>query len=325
MWSGDVDNVSNTQIFAGVVYPARVETKHGKARKVPDGKAMQMVIVSNTVQIPALDKYDLDVPGVYHSGTAMIIPVPLVSGENRIKVVDISDYPRFFEDIDMVFPLVKTDSFQDLIREDLDDVNTSSYDVRIVRRVDGIAPDLADMIKRYYSSGFAFVVARTTSGNRPIRYKPFAYVHELRSDGRLFIPTRTYFRKRGTNPYSRYHSTEPSNPVQDVNDHIYGTLMADDAWMSMVSRRKDLAATRERLSITRDHEIYVINFPRLRKNTTLQQPGFQITSGDLNRLVNFYSYVETSKLPIGYVLSRPRDLFKIRIDNNCRHNFDLYL
>lgn len=332
MWSGDIENVTNTKIFAAIVYPARIETKKNKVYKIPEGHRLQLTILANSVHTGSL-KYD-PVPGLINPETLMVIPVPTVRGENRIRLIDMTKYPDFFDDIDMVFPNIKTDSFQDLISPDpeTDTSVRSDYQVRIVPDLNGleniVKQDLLDSVRRYYSSGFAFIVAKTT--NSRANYNPIAYVHEVREDGRLFIPIRTYFRKRGSNPFSKYYSrtTDISNkksPEDDVNEQIYGVLMADDAWMSIMAKRKDLEITREKLEIVRDYEIYIINFPRLTKNTILQKPGFRIIPGDLTRIVNFYSYVELPKLPRNIVFAQPQELFKIKIDNNSRYNFDLYI
>jgi hypothetical protein len=357
IFDGNIDNVSGTKIFTSIVYPAKLISKNvngmTKGYKMPVGNPLQMVIYSNNVQIAYMDKYtDVDVPGIRIPSTAMILPFPLIKGENRVKILDMSKYENFFDDIDMVFPTLKNSGFRGMLSTndgELPVQHIGNYKASIVPNLNSfdklqynefnLKPDVKELLRKYYSNGYGFMVCiLNKKSSRESQFHPFAYVHEIRSDGRIFIPTRHYHKKTVSNPYSRYHNpvdeintnhddndNNDNDEVSEVSNYIYGTLMIDDKWMKLTSKKHDLQSYREKTEIDWDHEIYVVNFPRLLKNSLLQKPGVRITNGDLNKLVNFYTYVEASKLPREIVLTKPVSLFKIKIDGNYKYNHDFYL
>lgn len=362
IFSGEIEHVSNTKIFTSVVYPSRMVIKKvngvQKGFKIPEGKPLQIIIYSNSVQSSDFTKLvDTNVPGIKTPMSAMILPVPLIKGSNRIKILDMSKYGNFFEDIDMVFPSTSTNGFRGLINQSygLDEDGmlnieyVGNYKASIVPNFKSfdklkydefnLTADVKKLLQNYYKDGFAFIVCILNNKNsKPSQFHPFAYVHELRTDGRIFIPTRHYHKKIGSNPFAKYYNPtdaayapvekstrEDKDETDEVNDYIYGTLMVDDKWMKLTAKRKDLQSYREKEELDWDHEIYVVNFPRLTKNALLKKPGVRIINGDLNRLVNFYTYIEASKLPKEIVLTKPAYLFKIKIDGNYKYNHDLYI
>lgn len=358
IFDGNIDNVSNTKIFISVVYPAKLIVKkiHGieKGFKTPIGKPLQLVIYSNNIQMPSIN-YDTEVPGIKIPQTAMILPFPLIKGENRVKILDMSKYSNFFEDIDMIFPVLKNQGFTNMTYGELNDSEemleiqyVGNYKASIVPNFDSfnklnydefnLKPDVKELLRKFYSKGYGFMVCIINNKNsKPSQFHPFAYVHEIRSDRRIFIPTRHYHKKMTTNPYSNYHNPTDSGlsekmkenqddeEVNEISNYIYGTLMIDDKWMQLNSRKRDLQSYREKEEIDWDHEIYIVNFPRIVHNPLLLKPGVRIINGDLNKLVNFYTYVEASKLPIEIVLNKPSNLYKIKIDGTYKYNHDFYL
>lgn len=353
IFDGNIESVSNTKIFTSVVYPSKLVVKkvNGRERgyKIPNGKPLQLVIYSNNAQVQVLEKYiDSDVPGLKFSPTAMILPFPLINGKNRVKILDMSKYSNFFEDVDMVFPTLKSQGFRGMITNSYSDdmleiQYVGSYKASIVPNFDSfnklqygefnLKPDVKELLRKYYSKNYGFMVCILNDKNtKSSQYHPFAYVHEIRSDGRIFIPTRHYHKKVTSNPYSKYYNPtdysfekNDDDDANEVSNYIYGTLMVDDKWMQLNSRRKDLQSYREKEEIDWDHEIYVVNFPRLTKNPLLLKPGVRIINGDLNKLVNFYTYVEASRLPKEIVLTKPTSLYKIKIDGNYKYNHDFFL
>ena len=355
IFNGNIENVNHTKIFTSIVYPSKLVTKkvNGsvKGYKIPVGKPLQLVIYSNNVQVQVLEKYvDSDVPGLKFSPTAMILPFPLIKGNNRVKILDMSKYNNFFDDIDMVFPTIKGEGFRGMLNNYDDDEmlevrnygiykasivpNFNSFD-RLPYNEFNLKPDVKELLKKYYSQGYGFVICILNNKNiKSSQFHPFAYVHEIRNDGRLFIPTRHYHKKITSNPYSKYHNPneniniekeDEDEDINEVSNYLYGTLMVDDKWMQLNARRKDLQSYREKEEIDWDHEIYVVNFPRLTKNPLLLKPGVRIINGDLNKLVNFYTYVEASRLPKEIVLTKPTYLYKIKIDGNYKYNHDFFL
>lgn len=359
IFAGNIDNVCNTKIFVSLVHPSKLVIKKvngiDKGLKTPVGKPLQLVIYSNNVQASTLN-FDTDVPGIKLPENAMILPFPLIKGENRVKILDMSNYENIFDDLDMIFPTIKNKGFRGMlgnysIADDMIPVQyIGNYKASIVPNFDNfdklkyqefhLSPAIKELLKKYYAKGYGFMVCMLNNNrdNSLSQFHPFAYVHEIRSDGRLFIPTRHYHKKVTSNPFSKYHNVadsgilnrlEKSNPFEEseneVSDYLYGTLMVDDKWMRLTAKRKDLQSYREKNEIDWDHEIYVVNFPRLLKNPLLSKPGARIINGDLNKLINFYTYIEAAKLPKEIVLNKPNSLFKIKIDSHYKYNHDFYL
>jgi len=149
-------------------------------------------------------------------GTAMILPFPLIKGKNRVAVLDMSQYENFFEDIDLLFPIQQRSSegaySNSLMDSAIDVVKVGSYDVSVVPNYDqftrlqfdkfNLHPDVTKLLGQYYSKNYGFMVCIL----RPqATYHPFAYVHELRNNGEMFIPTRHYH--GNTSEGSRFGTT----------------------------------------------------------------------------------------------------------------------
>lgn len=331
IFSGDVEEVNNTKIFISVVYPAKLEIKKDKRYKVPVGKPLQLVIYSNAVQ--------------NNDNIAMILPFPLISGKNRVKILDMSKYSNFFDDIELMFPSINTNNTRSsnnyFDSDELLEVHyVGNYKASIVPSFSSfdklqynefnLKPDVKELLKKYYYNRFGFMVCIINNNTKKSQFHPFAYVHEIRDDNRIFIPTRHYHKKYVKNYYSKYH-TSVSDPLEtsesdtDVNDYLYSTLMIDDRWMKLSSKKQDLQTYRDKEETDWDHEIYIVNISRVLKNPLFMKPGVRILSADIKKLVNFYTYIESPKLPKEIVLAKPMALHKIKIDKSYKNNHDLYI
>jgi hypothetical protein len=169
-----VDKVSNTKIY---VSPDK-ENKR------------QLTIYSNEVAT--------------RTKNAMILPVP---NPESIELVDLSKYPKFFEDCENCFYNLLTYSTRSFMAERayasaslLPVVQVGSYlasivpsfddFMRIDRSIFDVNNDLIPLLAKHYQTGFGFIICLLDEGKH--MYHPFAYTHKLKENNRLFIPTRHY-------------------------------------------------------------------------------------------------------------------------------------
>lgn len=162
-----VESVSNTKIFVG-----------------HDNNGRQATVYSMAVGLVDRGK-----------GNAMILPVPILSAQDRIDLVDLSGNPDFFEPLVDLFT-VRSRSISFGADAPLDVVRVGSYDVSIVPTVDDVkrlnhdvfevSADTEFTLRKNYPNGYVFLVAQLhTSGE----FHPIAYIHPL-VGGHLFVPTR---------------------------------------------------------------------------------------------------------------------------------------
>lgn len=217
IFSGSVESVASTKILVSKVFQTEIveQKEKGKKRKFkkPVGKPLQLVVYCNKVVLdPAAHDSISGTPG----GTAMILPFPLIKGKNRIAALNMSLYENFFDDVDLLFPIPqKSREFSNsysLTDGVIDVMKVGSYNVSIVPNYDhfvnlqfdkfNLHPDVTKLLGRYYGKNYGFMVCVL----RPQAvYHPFAYVHEIRNNGELFIPTRHYH--GNTSAGSRYGTT----------------------------------------------------------------------------------------------------------------------
>ncbi len=168
-FSGSVDRVSATKIFARLLAPGR------------QGLVYQMSLKSR-------------------QDVAMILPLPVVPGTqgDAIHWVDLSQYPQFFSDLDRGFPVSKSDSRKDWgappAGAALPVVEVGNFEASFV-------PSLADfhrLDERFRLSdvaqgdlpeylGWAFAVFKLKAGDRKIH--PMAFSFPTAAPRRLFFPT----------------------------------------------------------------------------------------------------------------------------------------
>jgi hypothetical protein len=279
IFSGSVESVAATKILVSQVYQTQIVEQKEKGKKKrykkPVGKPLQLVVYSNKVILdPTAHDSIAGTPG----GTAMILPFPLIKGNNRVAVLDMSNYENFFDDIELLFPIPQTQSYSNSILSDaIDVVKVGSYNVSIVPNYENfihlqfdkfnLHPDVTNLLKRYYSHNYGFMVCVL----RPqARYHPFAYVHEIRNNGELFVPTRHFHgdtsagTKFGTtmghSVFGKFHDRtdvqgdahaddqhdERSGLIMDdlnLKNNFYDTLMDGDEYISHQMRRTAMGGT----------------------------------------------------------------------------------
>lgn len=342
IFTGNITDVANTMIFTGLVYPNKIVKKYvgGEPRtyKSSAGNPLQLVIYSNKVHA--------------NNHAAMILPFPLLARQkNRFKILNMSNYKNIFEDLEMMFPTEELDFATFSMNFNKPDANklevqyVGNYQISVVPcladfgklQADkfNLDADVQDILGRYYKNNFGFVVCQLTQFARSNQYHPLAYVHEIRADKRLFIPTRHYHKTRNNNTYSKYYN--PSEPsltelrdaekldADDLNGFMYNTLMMEDKWININSRRRDINSYKEQESHDWDHDIYVLNLMRVVHNPLLKQPGVRVMQADKDKLSRFYSYIEADRLPVEINIPVPKQLYKIHIDKIYKYNCDLFL
>jgi hypothetical protein len=344
IFSGEVTHVSSTKIMAGMVYP--VEVVNGR-RLANEGKPLQLLIYSNQVGFQRASSLEqsLELPHTAQYIPAMILPFPLRAGKNRVAILDMSNYRELFDDLGLLFPSEGTRSaVGGLLTNSYDDEEAAtpievkyvgSYRASIVpnlRAFDrlqhsefGLAPDCHQLLAQYYSRDYGFIVCQLTS-ERGNQYHPFAYVHEPREDGKLFIPTRHYHRGTRMSPYFKYQSVddrEQIEEVQDLRNHFERTLALEDRWLQINAKKNkmdDAGASADDW----DHEIYIFNRPTtMRHALFLNKPGVTVHACDSETLRHFGSYVDLARFPQQIAFRRPAHIARVKIDGGYKYNLDL--
>jgi hypothetical protein len=341
IFDGPIKTVGNTKILVAPVYAAQYVKKNingnVKLYKQPVGKPMQLVIYSNNVD-PAVDGRESARP------TAMILPFPLKGGKNRVKLLDLSQYKNFFEDLELLFDEEYEKDHHSNGTDDRSDpipiTYIGSYKASLVHNFESLdrlqheefnlSTDVKSILGTYYERGYGFVVAILSKSGYGNQYHPFAYVHELREDGRLFVPSRHYHKKAVPNPFEKYHETaikDMDEVESDVRDYLYKTITLEDKWIRMNARRQNVKNFQDPLkdTIDWDHEIYVINCSRILSNPILKKPGIKIKHSSTERLGNMYVYVDSQKMPRDIAMGEVKSLLCVKINSVYQINCDFYL
>jgi hypothetical protein len=349
MFSGAIERVSDTKILVSTVYPAKIVNKKiGKTLKklkVPIDQhfPLQLVVYSNRVSL-------------LKNGprTSMILPFPLREGKNRVKILNLQ-YNKLFEELDMIFPFVNT---LELVgkSEKLMINQIGSYETTIIPNFKSfgdfnferfhLSPSIVSKLETYYKIGYGFVACML---RRDAKYHPFAYVHELRTDRKFFIPTRRYHgfdleyysgQRLQINPYGRYHDQDDETDfmtdemkverMSNMNNHYHSVLMEDDSYLTQKVKRTNLQDTRVKAEVYWDHQIYILNISlsRLKRFITKEGSAVQgvtISEASTDKLQNFKVYVDVKKLPHAIILPYIKKAFKLSIREGYTANHDLFI
>jgi len=189
IFSGPVSSVSKTKIATFCCYDSEVKKINKRNYKSKKGNPLQLIIYENKVNINS-------------EPVAMILPFPLIKGVNRIKLVDLSEYPNIMDDIEDLFPYdnLVAQAYSNSLSDGapIPVLHVGSYKVSIVPKFSeftnlqfnqfGLSPDTHKLLEQYYSEDFGFIVCIIENSKK---FHPIAYVHE----GEIpFIPTRHYHR-----------------------------------------------------------------------------------------------------------------------------------
>lgn len=313
IFSGDIGDVADTKILTGIVY----SRMHNGAPNLND--PLQLVVYSNNVSSAGAGAGT-------HIAPIMILPFPLKSGVNRIRLLDFSEYPTIFDDVDLFFPTQLVNDPREWTKDKPDVKTIGNYKTSIARLSDfpklqrdfAIRQSIIDLLTEHYSRGFGFIICQILhAGIRGL----LAYVHEIRSDGRLFIPTRRYHNKRVAYDISRFE--EQDSTETDSND-IYS--LRDDQYLSLYTKRIQMADTSlPPAQLDWDHDIYVINFARIAQNVLISRPGVSYTLAAENRVKNSNNYLRKKLLPQSIALGKIISMHKLHIMSVYKYNHDIII
>lgn len=364
IFSGSVENVAATKILVSKVYRSQIveqKQKNGRIRrfKKPVGNPLQLTVYSNKV---VLDHRAHDSLTGNRGGTAMILPFPLIKGQNRVAVLNMENYENFFDDIELLFPVPQSREMNSYSLTDAIEVmKVGSYKVSIVRNFDdfkrlqfsefNLDPDVTKLLGQFYGKNYGFMVCVL----RPqARYHPFAYVHEVRSNGELFVPTRhyhgntassTYGTTMGHSVFGKFHdrttdhvedssammTADRGNPLlEDLNlkNNFYDTLMDGDEYISHQMRRTTLSAPDERKKesdLDWDHEIFIVNRPSVMDDRIFHKAGITMLRASPGRIDQVENYINFKRMPTEIAFGSISDMVKVSINKLYTGNHDLFV
>jgi hypothetical protein len=341
MFCGEISSVSNTRIAVGKVFPCKIvnaEDKLGRQRtfKQPYGKALQLTIYSNQI---GLARNPMNQNNRYN--TAMVLPFPIIPGEkNRFQIFSMQEYGNIFDDFEMLFPELpdRNPISTDLLTPTM---NIGSYAVKVAKDFQSlesldtpnfkVSKDLLNLAKKYYPRNFGFIVCILKTN---AQYHPIGYVHEIRHDGKLFIPTRHHHVQDTTSKYSmnqfsgyrEWHSGQDGeidlgdssdyrrNSTVELEDHFQDTILQEDKWMRYQVRRIDHDI--QTVDIGWDHYVFIINHnPSNIKNIEQPLP---------DRIANVYSYLSMNLMPKQITFGGVKSVYRIVFPPTSPGNGDLY-
>lgn len=358
IFSGSVESVGATKILVSKVYQSQIveqKEKGGRIRrfKKPVGAPLQLVVYSNKV---ILNRNSHDSISGTPGRTAMILPFPLIKGKNRVAVLNMNNYENFFDDVELLFPITQSRSYANdgsmlALGDDMIEVmKVGSYDVSIVKNFENFSrlqfekfnldPDVTKLLKQYYGKNYGFMVCVL----RPqARYHPFAYVHEVRSNGELFVPTRhyhgdssrsTYGITMGHSVFGKFHEplNDPSYDAQNddthahLKDNFYDTLMDSDEYISHQMRRTTNRSAQEKSNeIDWDHEIYIVNRPSVQHDRMIRKAGVNMLRASPGRISQVENYINFKRMPNEVAFGEISDVVKVTINKLYTENHDMFV
>lgn len=320
--SGDISAVSNVKILVARVYQSKIidaTDSYGRKRrfKKPIGEPLQLTIISNKIELSRnpIDEFGKD-------SAVMILPVPLKKSRNRISIINLDNYECIFQDFSMLF------SKHQLFERCIGNYHTflaSNIDTLKNQHKVVISQDVIEQLEKYYGKGYAFILCVLKVGTT---YHPLAYVHELRDDGRLFIPTRRFHGRCSESPFltdnkfSMYRDWKTSNET-NLDDHYHDTLMLEDRIMQHQIKRRDVKLNNTEIQNDWNHEIYIINHPQA--ITKKNKNGFQVQVPKLDKLKNINKYIPMQNFPKQITFGGIKAVIRYKIDSKYTGNHDIFI
>jgi hypothetical protein len=332
IFSGIIEHVSNTKILVSVIYPSELKYKNinglEKGVKMPKyERPFQLTVYSNKTAFDTAIK------------PTMILPFPLKRGGNQVKLLNFCNYARIFEDLDLLFPIDEiemnatfSNNFDD---EEIAVEYIGDYKASIVPNFDAIAhvskkefsiaQETVDLLGKYYKTGYGFIVCELTVHNK--QYSPFAYMHEIRDDRKLFVPTRHFHSHSEPNITYKYDSGLLENDESyDLDDFYARTLNTKDKYLEIYEKRLFKQPATKIDPVDWDHEIYIINFPRIMHNPLYQnKAGLKVIEADSARIKNVFTYLNSSSMPSEIAFGKIKFAYKIVVTPIYKYNHDFLI
>jgi len=340
IFSGPVSHVSGTKIMISAVAQSKIVTirdKYGKTKRVrraAEGtQPLQLTVYSNTVSVNGMGE-----------PTAMILPFPLIKGKNRVQIMDLSKNKNMFKNLDKLF---KSKRNKELIMQnaleyfdDADSIavrNVGSYTTSIVPNFAsfdklqynafGLSADVKNLLKQYYAKEFGFIVCIL---RQDAEYHPFGYTHEIRADGKLFVPTRHFHGNNGgANPfvYNEAQTRLPDEPqyddgVDEIDEFMQRTISDTDPYLHHTLKH---GTVRDVPDVDWDHSVYVINYSRILKDLHYKREYMEVKAADPGRLYNIDKYFDTTQFPGSIILPKITSVQRLNIFPGYKNNHDLLI
>lgn len=165
------------------------------------------------------------------SGNAMILPAPAASPSD-IELIDMSDHPKFFDDLDRAFRMrSRSLSKAPPMLGRLEVHRVGNYDVSIADTIDDLDrlnPEvftLSDDAKQALGPNYSrldgpkhvFIVAVLRESGK---FHPLAHTHPIAAGGKLFVPTR--------HEHGHNHGDDPQGGRADWDHHIFHQSVDND-------------------------------------------------------------------------------------------------
>jgi hypothetical protein len=325
IFSGIIEHVSNTKILVSVVYPSALEYRSingvKKGIKTPQyNSPFQLTVYSNRAAFDA------------ENAPTMILPFPLKHGKNRVKLLDFSRYSKIFEDLDLLFPMEEDQQSFSMNFDEDDEVIAVQYigdykasiapNFAAISKVSNefkIVTETKDILEKYYKTGYGFIVCELTVHNQ--QYSPFAYLHEIRDDRKLFVPTRHFHSHQSAS----YKLNSELIDDSELDDFYTKTLNEKDAYLEIYEKR--LNKPKPQIAAADwDHEIFVINFPRITKNPLfIGKPGLKVIPADSARIANVFTYLDSGLIPTEIAFGKIKFAYKMVVTPVYKYNHDFLI
>ena len=339
IFSGPISHVSSTKILVSTVMQAKkvlVRDNYGKTRQVRrpamETKPLQLTVYSNAVEING---------GATSEQTAMILPFPLIKGKNRVRLLDLSKCTDLFKNLDKMFKSKKHVMNLDEVtayftNEALPVHSVGNYVASIVPNFEsfdnlqykqfGLSPEVKTLLKQYYEKRYGFIVCILRQN---AEYHPFGYMHELRADGKLFVPTRHYH-ARGTNTtrlsaQTRMPGEEYDESIDDIENFMAKTMIDADPYLSLSVKRNTLSVNRDVPDVDWDHSIYVLNYPRVLADERYKKEYMDVKPADPGRLYRIDKYFDIGSFPSCIIFPTIKSVQRLNIYPGYKSNHDLLI
>jgi hypothetical protein len=333
MFCGEVDEVTKTHILVApicksIVIKGTDRLNRERWFKKPVGSPLQLVIYSNVIR---MKRNPVEFDGTVR--TAMILPFPIIQGRrNRFKIFE-SNYHEIFDDADALFdtpgndmrnpngigpdnllPVQKIGSYKVTVCtgiSDLDNVNSGVFsDYRTLR----------EFAVKYYPKGFGFIICSLTEG---AQYKPLMYCHELRSNGKLFVPIRRMMTEldQSSRVINRFDSDFGNFNDAAISDY-YNDIIGNDDSTDDCSILKFHSELRNNITTPDafDHTIYIIN-----KKLTSDVYG-SIKTLPQKRIDAIASYINISRMPKEITFGKITTMQQLYLGKTCNTKMsDIYI
>jgi hypothetical protein len=356
IFQGQIHSLHQHRFYVAETHACKIvaDRKPGRSRKYPLGTPIQMTAYSVYVEVSSPQAI-----------CYVVLPFPVGKGRNRCGMLDMAQYPDFFLDLDLMFPIHGQSSLQRSLLADEEAQSAERPDSQLPRMKilsqqrcgtvsqlydqQYLTPDTIGICHQYYGSGFAFwVLAFQPAGARLNGWLgPLAYVHEI-SRGRdpsittLFIPTRHYLRQAPRT--DRYRYADGETPVaENPFDRTETPAEHDQRWLDMYQRRRiQVGAPKPTRPVAEegllgptnvagpedspwDHQVYVLNRRQVLGNPLLQSTGVRISPADPTQLTRVDMYLQPAKMPTKVYRGPVHDVHRIELNSTYKRRLDLLL